>query len=281
MAKKNIKGQLITNHSELKKLYLDHFKFGLRERPMLSKYLNYEQRTEEEFKSILLKTKQNILEDWTELDLDNVLKCIKLKQSQDSKGWANEIFSYKNIGNNLKESLLLLCNKIKNTLNIPSFFRETFISAIPKKKKCPTSLESSRGIFLINKVRSLFMRLIYNSNIKNIEAKLSNSNIGGRKGKSSRDHLFMLYSIMSDIKHNKKSQCLDLVWYDIKSCFDGLWGTKTYHDLYINGVQNNSLNLIHKINQKASIAIKTPVGTTETCEVKDKIMQGENFSSIL
>ena len=41
------------------------------------------------------------------------------------------------------------------------------------------------------------------------------------------------------------------------------------------------MNLIHKINQKASIAIKTPVGTTETCEVKDKIMQGENFSSIL
>ena len=74
---------------------------------------------------------------------------------------------------------------------------------------------------------------------------------------------------------------MDLVWYDIESCFDGLWGTKTYHDLYLNGVQNNSLNLIHKINQKASISIKTPVGTTEKCEIKDKIMQGENFSSIL
>ena len=121
------------------------------------------------------------------------------------------------------------------------------------------------------------MKLLYNSNIQKIEEKLTSSSIGGRKGKSARDHLFVLYSIITDIKQNQKSKCLDLVWYDLECCFDGLWTAKTYIDLYANGVRNNSLNLIHKIGQKASIAIKTPVGITNRCEVKNKIMQGENF----
>ena len=215
------------------------------------------------------------------MELDKVLKSIKLKTSQYSKGWANEIFCLENIGTDLKSSLLILCNKIKNTEEIPTFFRETFISAISKKKKDPTSLESERGIFLVNRIRMIFMKLLYNSNIQNIESKLTNSNIGGRKGKSARDHLFVLYAILTDIKQNKKSKCLDLVWYDLASCFDGLWGAKTYLDLYSNGVNNNSLNLIYKINQRATISIKTPVGISEESEIANKIMQGENFSSTL
>ena len=227
------------------------------------------------------KTKLNILKDWTETDLDKVLKGLKSKQSQDSNGWANEIFNLKNIGFDLKSSLLLIFNKIKNTLEIPSFFQDTLISAIPKKRKCQADLKSTRGIFLINKVRMIFMKLLFNTNIQNIENNLSNSNIGGRKGKSARDHLFVLFSIISEIRKNKNSKCIDLVWYDLASCFDGLWGSKTYLDLYSNGVQDNSLNLIQKINENASIAIKTPVGISSKSEVKNKILQGENFSSIL
>ena len=104
-AKRNIKGQIITNHKELKQLYLDHFQFRLRERPILSELRNYEIQTEDELKSILSLTKNEILQDWPECELDKVLKCLKPKPSQDSRGWANEIYCYKNIGNNLKTSL--------------------------------------------------------------------------------------------------------------------------------------------------------------------------------
>ena len=41
--------------------------------------------------------------------------------------------------------------------------RKTYISAIPKKKKSPLDLESQRVIFLVNKIRSIFMKLAYNS----------------------------------------------------------------------------------------------------------------------
>ena len=159
-----MKGQLISNHCELKKTYLEHFNFRLRERPILPKFKEFEAKTEKDFKQILLKTQQNRLKDWSEADLDKVLKSLKLEQSQDSKGWANELFCLKNIGKDLKASILILCNKIKNTQEIPTFFKETNISAIPKKRKNPTSLDSKRGIFLINQLRAVFMKLLYNSN---------------------------------------------------------------------------------------------------------------------
>ena len=38
IAKKNIKGQIISNHFELKNVYLEHFKFRMRERPIMPKY---------------------------------------------------------------------------------------------------------------------------------------------------------------------------------------------------------------------------------------------------
>ena len=276
-AKRNIKGQLITNYTELKQLYLDHFKFRLRDRPILPKFREFEKNTEAEFKNILLKTEKNKLKDWSEPELDKVLKCLKEKQSQDSSGWANELFCLRNIGQDLKSSVLLICNKVKNTQEIPNFFQDTYISAIPKKQKNPTNLDSLRGIFLINKVKSIFMRLLYNSNINNIEDNLTNSSIGGRKGKSARDHLFVLFSILTDIKQNNNSRCQDLVWYDLSCCFDGLWAAKTYLDLYNNGVQNNSLNLLHKINQKATISVKTPTGISKKVRSKIKLCKVKTF----
>ena len=50
-AKRNIKGQLITNHAELKQFYLDHFKFRI-----LPKFKDFEIQTETEFRNILSKT---------------------------------------------------------------------------------------------------------------------------------------------------------------------------------------------------------------------------------
>ena len=75
------------------------------------------------------------------------MKTLKLRQSQDTKGWANELFCLTNIGQNLKMSILTICNSIKNKIEIPDFFKEVYISSIPKKKKNPLSLEAERGIF--------------------------------------------------------------------------------------------------------------------------------------
>ena len=66
IAKKNINGQLISNHFELKKVYLEHFKFRLRERPILYKYELNKIQVEIEFNEILERTKDVKIRDWNE-----------------------------------------------------------------------------------------------------------------------------------------------------------------------------------------------------------------------
>ena len=181
-AKYDKEKQLITNHEELKDLYLEHFAHRLRQRPIISELSEYKDEVEKEFESLLEVTKQVKSDEWCIEDLDKVLKTLKPKQSQDAHGIANELFLPNNIGDDLKLSLVKMCNKIKNEINIPTTLRDAFITAIPKGKKSPLELENMRGIFLVNKVKSILMKLIYNSSITKIEENLSKSNIGACKG---------------------------------------------------------------------------------------------------
>ena len=100
----------------------------------------------------------------------------------------------------MKESILIICNKIKENGEIPTSWNQAYIKSIPKKKKAPLDLSSERGIFLLTKLRSILMKLIYNTIIDVVEENLSNSNIGARKGKSPRDHVFVLNAIIEDKK---------------------------------------------------------------------------------
>lgn len=171
----------------------------MRERPKTPGLEKYKENIEEEFLKILRSTEKMKTKESTMKNLDDVLKSMKKGQSRDSKGLTNELFLMDNIGSNLKESILMLANKMKNTKLVPDFFRATLISSIPKKVKSPLNLDKERGIFLIHKVRSIAMKLIYNSMNEDIEGNLSESNIGARKGRSPRDNLFILKAIINDV----------------------------------------------------------------------------------
>ena len=279
VAKINLEGQIITNTEALKKLHINHFVHRMRSRPIIPGFENHQKNIEDNFEDILKITKTNIFPDWNLNDLNKVLKSLKKNQSQDTMQFANEIFVYQNIGSDLKNSILLLCNKIKNNISIPSFMNSIFISAIPKKKKSPLNLENQRGIFLVPKIRSILVKLIYNSIIGVIEDNLTSSNIGARKGRAPRDHLFVLHSVVTETLRGKEG--CDLVFYDVVQCFDSLWVEKTLTDLHTNGVTSNLLNVIHELCKTARVKVKTPVGTTEEKEIEDIVMQGETLSSIL
>jgi len=280
VAKKNIDGQIITNHKELKNVYKEHFSFRMRSRPIHKNLLNYKSNIECEFQKILQSTKTLAVPDWSMQDLDRVLKSLKPNQSQDTMGLINELFMIKNIGHRLKESILVLCNEIKNNLFIPEFMKNIFITAIPKKRKSPLDLTNERFIFLVPKLRGILIKLIYNSIITLIEENLSPSNLGARRGKSPRDHLFVLYAVMNETLRSEHGET-DLVFYDITQCYDSLWVQKTLCDLYSNGIKDSFLNLINELTKESSIVVKTPVGTSEKTTIENTIMQGETLSSIV
>ena len=69
-----------------------------------------------------------------------------------------------------------------------------------KNKGRKDDLANERGIFNLCNVRSILDKLIYEDEYNTIDENLSCSNVGGRKGRSVRDHLFILYSIINEVK---------------------------------------------------------------------------------
>ena len=106
-----MKKQLITNPAELKELYLEDLQ-------------------EELFKLRIELAKKKKTLPWKMKDLEKALNSLKSGKCRDPEGLIREIFKEDVIGDNLKESLLTLYNKVKETGIIPSFMRIANICAI-------------------------------------------------------------------------------------------------------------------------------------------------------
>ena len=140
--------------------------------------------------------------DWKLEDLEKSLKSFKNNKSRDEHGHTYELFKYG--GRNLKMSLLKLMNKVKQSQTYPTIFRTSNISSIWKKKGDRSSLDNDRGIFCVNKIRSILDKLIYNDYCDMIDHNMSCSNIGGQKNRNIRDHIFIINGSMNAVIITKK-----------------------------------------------------------------------------
>ena len=70
---------------------------------------------------------------WTMADLDRALSCLKNNKSRDHAGYSNELFKSGVIGSDIKNSLLLMFNRLKFEKLIPSFMRYANITTVPKR----------------------------------------------------------------------------------------------------------------------------------------------------
>ena len=193
----NNQGHMVTDHEELKKLYALEFKERLRARPTHPEFFEILKHKDNIFKLKMKNVSENKSDDWTIKELEDVLKSIKKGKSRDPEGISRDIFHDSIIGSNLKESLLVMFNQLKQQGIIPHFMKKALISPIPKKGS-QFHLKNERGIFIVNNVRSILMKLIYNSKYNVIEENMSESNIGSRKNKSSIDHIFVINSIIHE-----------------------------------------------------------------------------------
>ena len=72
-------------------------------------------------------------EDWKMSDLDQALRNLKNNKSRDFEGYLNEIFKPDTIGDNLKESILMMFKKLKKKKLIPKFMNFCNVTTVPKK----------------------------------------------------------------------------------------------------------------------------------------------------
>lgn len=83
---------------------------------------------------------------WTMSDLENAMSDLKNNKSRDNDGLVNELFKKSAAGRDLKESLLIMFNSLKQKKMIPLFMNYANITTVPKKgsKFC----SKTRGEFL-------------------------------------------------------------------------------------------------------------------------------------
>ena len=235
---------------------------GLEELKDLKEYL---------FKLRLKYSSKVISEDWKMADLENVLKSLKNGKARDPHGHIYEIFKY--AGKDLKHCLLKFLNSVKKKQKYPEILQPSNISSFYKKKGDRSDLDNDRGVFNVVKMRSILDKMIYNDKYDTIEQSMSGSNIGARKGKNIRDHLFVINAVINDVTKNKKD--VDIEIMDIAKCFDKMWYAETGNDIFNAGVRDDKFVILANSNAKCQVAVKTPWGTTTERVVLENIeMQG-------
>ena len=155
------------------------------------------------------------------------------------------------------------------------------IAMIPKQgKKTSTDISNQRGIFILSIFRSILMKILLKDEYDMINAYMSDSNVGGRKGKRIQDQLFIINGIIFDHARSKSKSHLTIAIYDFRQCFDSMWQQEVINDLYEAGVKDDRLALLHEINKTNNVAVKTPDGISERKTVKNVICQGDPWGSI-
>ena len=275
VAKNDNKGNLITKHQDLKTLYLKTYKQRLRNRPIKEGLSEFKKLKENLFVTRMKLAESKKSDLWTMNQLEKAMKTLKKNKSRDPNGWINELFQDGVAGNNLKLSLLHILNEMKKQNYIPDFVRFADVSTIYKGKGSKKDLRNERGIFVVTIFRSLLMKLIYQDYYSILDKSMSDSQIGSRKGKNIRNHLWIVYGIISDVLSSKSKKPIDIQVYDYKQCFDSLWLKECLNDLYAAGVQDDKFALLYNVNSNVKVAVRTPVGKTQRESISNVITQGD------
>ena len=125
------------------------------------------------------------------------------------------------------------------------------------------------------------MRLIYRDNYDTIDRSMSDSQVGGRKKKNIRNHIWVINGIINDVLHTKKKAPMDIQIYGYKQCFDSMWLEECMHDIWDAGLKDNAFALLYNANSLVNIKVKTPVGKTEGGDITNVITQGDVFAPLL
>ena len=128
------------------------------------------------------------------------------------------------------------------------------------------------------------MTLIFEKLLKNrvtpcLEQNMTPFQTGGVKGKGITCNLFILRGVIDHSKYLQKDKWIS--FHDIERCFDSLWLDDGINSLYKNGVENDILDLIYKMNHKAMIVVNTPFGDCNPISVENISRQGTVLGPVL
>ena len=279
-AKRNHHGKVVSSPKEIKDVLSKEYKDRLRLRPIRPDLKSMKARKRNIFKMKLKLACSRKSSMWTMKDLEKALADLKNNKSRDFEGFINEIFKANVIGDNLKKSLLIMLNQLKLNQMIPIYFNFANITTVPKKGS-RIEPRNERGLFRVPIVRAILMRLTYNSKYPKIDRNMSDCQMGGRKNKGCKNNIFVINGIIHETLKTKKNKAIVLQIYDYAQMFDSIDLQQALSDIYDVGVDDDSLALIHDANKEIHMSVKTPNGLTDRQILKDIVLQGDTWGSIL
>ena len=174
-----------------------------------------------------------------------------------------------------------MLNKAKDNLEIPDTMKDVIIAMIPKQGKgLSSNISNQRGVFILSIFRSILMKILLKDEYQMIDSYMSDSNVGGRKGRRIQDHLFVINGVIFEHARKRGKKPLTIGIYDYRLCFDSMWQEEVINDLFEAGIQDNKLALLYKINKTNRVAVKAADGLSERKEIKNVICQGDPWGSL-
>ena len=195
----------------------------------------------------------------------------------------NEIFKEGLIGQDLENALLLLCNGIKDTFHIPEFMIKQNICTIFKNKGSRLDMKNDRGIFILTTLRRIIDNLLYHDKFHSIDAHMSDSNVGSRRERQVKNHLFIVHGVINSVV-NGKEQCIDIQFYDLQQAFDALWLSDCMIDIYDTlppDQRDEKLALLYKLSEENHVAVNTAHGLTKRMNIPQIVQQGGTWGPVM
>ena len=118
----------------IKTLYIKCYQDRFKNREIRHQFTKLKALKERMFQIRLSKAKAVKSEYWSMDDLEKALKKLKNGKAPDPQGIIAELIKPENIGQDLKKSLLILMNRIKDELRDPEFLQVANIVSIYKGK---------------------------------------------------------------------------------------------------------------------------------------------------
>ena len=261
---------LVTDSEGILTVMKDEFSYRLRNREIGPEYQELRELKEYLCRLRLEITSNSDFTPWTMKNLDDAINRLKNNKCKDPHGHVNEL--YKNLGHGGRLSLLILLNKIKEELIVPASFQLSNVSTIYKGKGSKQNVINLRGIFKLPIVRNILDRLVYFDEKDQINNSMGDLQVGNQEGRNIRDHTLIVHAIVNEAKWNKTN--IDILFTDIKQCFDSMWLDEAINDLYNSGVNTRNLNLLYEGNRATEMCVETRFGRSDRVKLNKVVMQG-------
>ena len=203
-------------------------------------------------------------------NLDTALKKLKNNKCKDPHGHVNELYKFLGIGG--KQSLLHLLNWIKQEIIIPEELRLSNVSALYKGKGLKRNVMNLHGIFKLPILRNLLDEIIHLEDQETINGNMTQYQVGNQKKRSIRDHTFITHAVLHEAR--SKNIQIDIIFTDIKQCFDSVWLEEAINDLYLSGIDSRNLNLLYESNTSTSMCVESSLGKSDRVTLNNIVMQG-------